>query len=36
MPPPLLGDLGLSLYWPVQRWMLRRALRNLKDLVESA
>ena len=34
MPPPLLGDLGLWLYSPWQRMMLRRSIRNLKLLAE--
>jgi carbon monoxide dehydrogenase subunit G len=34
MPPPLLGDLGLWLYSPWQRMMLRRSIRNLKRLAE--
>ena len=36
MPPPVLGDLGLWLYSPFQRRMLRRSIRNLKRLVESS
>lgn len=32
MPPPILGDLALWLYGPVQRWMVRRSLRNLARL----
>lgn len=32
--PPVLGDLALFLYSPVQRWMLRRSIRNLRRLVE--
>jgi carbon monoxide dehydrogenase subunit G len=35
MPPPLLGDLGLWLYSPWQRGMLRRSSRNLKRLAEA-
>jgi uncharacterized protein YndB with AHSA1/START domain len=35
MPPPILGDLGLWLYSPVQRWMLERSVRNLRRLVEA-
>jgi carbon monoxide dehydrogenase subunit G len=35
MPPPILGDLGLWLYSPWQRRMLRRSTRNLKLMVES-
>lgn len=34
MPPPVLGDLALWLYGPVQRWMIRRSLRNLARLCE--
>ena len=34
MPPPILGDLALWLYGPVQRWMVRRSLRNLAQLLE--
>ncbi len=34
MPPPLLGDLGLWLYSPWQRMMLRRSIRNLKRIAE--
>lgn len=36
MPPPVLGDLALFLYGPVQRLMLRRSLRNLRRLAEGA
>ncbi len=36
MAPPVLGDLVLWLYGPVQRWMLRRSLRNLRRLVAGA
>jgi carbon monoxide dehydrogenase subunit G len=32
MAPPILGDLALWLYGPVQRWMVRRSLRNLARL----
>ena len=35
MPPPVLGDLALWLYGPVQRWMLRRSVRNLTRLLAS-
>jgi carbon monoxide dehydrogenase subunit G len=35
MPPPILGDVALWLYAPVQRRMLRRSIRNLKRLVEA-
>lgn len=35
MPPPVLGDLALWMYSPVQRWMLRRSIRNLRRLVEA-
>jgi carbon monoxide dehydrogenase subunit G len=34
MPPPVLGDLGLWVYSPWQRAMLRRSIRNLKELAE--
>lgn len=34
MSPPILGDLGLWLYSPWQRMMLRRSIRNLKLIVE--
>jgi carbon monoxide dehydrogenase subunit G len=34
MPPPVLGDVALWLYAPVQRIMLRRSIRNLKRLVQ--
>jgi carbon monoxide dehydrogenase subunit G len=34
MPPPVLGDLALWLYGPIQRWMLRRAVRNLGRLLD--
>jgi carbon monoxide dehydrogenase subunit G len=34
MPPPRLGDLGLWLYSPWQRMMLRKSIRNLKRIVE--
>jgi carbon monoxide dehydrogenase subunit G len=34
MSPPILGDLGLWLYSPWQRMMLRRSIRNLKRLAE--
>lgn len=33
MPPPVLGDLALWLYGPVQRWMLRRSVRNFGRLL---
>jgi uncharacterized protein YndB with AHSA1/START domain len=33
--PPILGALALWAYWPVQRAMLRRSIRNLARLVES-
>jgi carbon monoxide dehydrogenase subunit G len=33
---PLIGGLTLRLYSPWQRWMLRRSMRNLKRLAESA
>ena len=33
MPPPVLGELGLRVYAPVQRAMLRRSMRNLARLV---
>jgi carbon monoxide dehydrogenase subunit G len=35
MPPPVLGDVALSLYSPVQRIMLRRSIRNLRRLVQA-
>lgn len=35
MPPPVLGDLALLAYSPVQRWMLRRSIRNLRRIVQS-
>jgi carbon monoxide dehydrogenase subunit G len=35
MPPPALGDFALLIYSPFQRSMLRRAIRNLKRLVEA-
>ena len=34
MPPPVLGEIGLWLYAPIQRAMLKRSLRNLGDRVE--
>ena len=34
MPPPVLGGLGLWLYSPWQRTMLRRSIRNLKRIAE--
>jgi len=34
LPPPLVGSLALWLYAPIQRWMLRRSIRNLRALVE--
>lgn len=34
MPPPVLGDVALWLYGPIQRWMIRRSLRNLARLLE--
>jgi carbon monoxide dehydrogenase subunit G len=33
MQPPILGDAGLLLYGPIQRWMLRRSVRNLTNLL---
>lgn len=35
MPPPVVGDLALLIYSPVQRWMLRRSISNLGRLVEA-
>jgi carbon monoxide dehydrogenase subunit G len=35
MPPPLLGDLALWVYSPVQRGMLRRSMRNLDRLLQA-
>jgi carbon monoxide dehydrogenase subunit G len=35
MPPPVLGDVALWVYSPFQRFMLRRSVRNLKQLVQS-
>jgi hypothetical protein len=35
MPPPVAGDLALLIYSPWQRWMLRRSVRNLKQIIES-
>lgn len=34
MPPPVLGEVALRLYGPVQRLMLRRSVRNLRAIVE--
>jgi carbon monoxide dehydrogenase subunit G len=34
MPPPVLGELALRCYAPVQRLMQRRSLANLRRLVE--
>jgi carbon monoxide dehydrogenase subunit G len=34
MPPPVLGGMALWVYSPFQRFMLRRSVRNLKQLVE--
>jgi len=34
MPPPVLGELALRVYWPWQRRMFRRSLTNLRRLVE--
>lgn len=36
MPPPLLGELALRIYAPVQRAMLRRSIRNLGRLLGPA
>lgn len=36
MRPPLLGDVALWVYSPVQRIQLRRSLGNLRRLVESS
>jgi carbon monoxide dehydrogenase subunit G len=33
MPPPVLGDIALSVYAPWQRWMLRRSVANLSRIV---
>ena len=33
--PPMLGDVALLLYRPVQRMLLRRSMRNLARLVEA-
>jgi hypothetical protein len=34
MPPPILGELALVAYLPVQRAMLKRSMRNLARLAE--
>jgi Polyketide cyclase / dehydrase and lipid transport len=34
MPFPPLGDVALRVYAPVQRWMLRRSIANLRRIVE--
>jgi len=31
--PAVVGDLALWLYGPVQRWMIKRSLRNLVELI---
>jgi hypothetical protein len=36
MRPPVLGELALLAYLPVQRMLLRRSMRNLARLVEGA
>jgi carbon monoxide dehydrogenase subunit G len=36
MRPPFLGELALRVYGPVQRWMLRRSVRNLVRLVAAS
>jgi hypothetical protein len=36
MPPPLLGDLALWVYGPIQRRTLRRSTGNLRRLVEGS
>jgi carbon monoxide dehydrogenase subunit G len=36
MPPPVLGDLALWAYSPIQRRTLRRSLGNLRRLVEGS
>lgn len=36
MPPPLLGELAMRIYAPVQARMLRRSLANVKRLAEQA
>lgn len=33
MSPPVLGEVALRLYGPIQRWMLRRSLRGLQRLL---
>ena len=33
LPPPVLGDAAIHLYGPIQRWMLRRSVRNLRRLL---
>jgi hypothetical protein len=33
MPPPVLGELALRAYGPIQRAMLRRSIRNLARLL---
>jgi carbon monoxide dehydrogenase subunit G len=35
MPPPVVGDVALWLYSPLQRIMLRRSIRNLRRLVRA-
>jgi uncharacterized protein YndB with AHSA1/START domain len=36
LPWPVIGGMALRVYAPVQRWMLKRSLRNLRRLVEDA
>lgn len=33
LPPPILGDAAIHLYGPIQRWMLRRSVRNLSRML---
>jgi carbon monoxide dehydrogenase subunit G len=34
LPPAPVGDLALAVYWPVQRRLFRRSMRNLRRLAE--
>ena len=35
MRPGAIGDLALAIYWPFQRMLFRRSMRNVKRLAEA-
>jgi hypothetical protein len=34
--PEPVGDVALALYWPLQRWLFRRSMRNVRRLAEAS